>query len=82
MNQIENDELIAKAKRAAVYHKASEDVIITGFVENLNPLLDKMRISVAPLRFGAGIKGKIASAMAVGLPVVATEFAAEGGGAN
>jgi glycosyltransferase involved in cell wall biosynthesis len=57
---------------------ATEDVIITGFVEDLNPLLDKMRISVAPLRYGAGIKGKIGSAMAVGLPVVATTLAAEG----
>jgi hypothetical protein len=57
---------------------ASEDVIITGFVEDLNPLLDKMRVSVAPLRYGAGIKGKIGSAMAVGLPVVATPLAAEG----
>ena len=56
----------------------TEDVIITGFVEDLNPLLDKMRISVAPLRYGAGIKGKIGSAMAVGLPVVATTLAAEG----
>jgi len=57
---------------------ASEDVIITGFVEDLAPLLNKMRISVAPLRFGAGIKGKIGTAMAVGLPVVATSLAAEG----
>jgi GT2 family glycosyltransferase/ubiquinone/menaquinone biosynthesis C-methylase UbiE/glycosyltransferase involved in cell wall biosynthesis len=57
---------------------ASKDVIITGFVEDLVPLLDKMRISVAPLRYGAGIKGKIGSAMAVGLPVVATPLAAEG----
>jgi hypothetical protein len=57
---------------------ASEDVIITGFVEDLTPLLDKMRISVAPLRYGAGIKGKIGTAMAVGLPVVATPLAAEG----
>ncbi len=57
---------------------ASEDVIITGFVEDLNSLSDKMRISVAPLRYGAGIKGKIGSAMAVGLPVVATPLAAEG----
>ena len=31
---------------------ASEDIIITGFVEDLTPLLDKMRISVAPLRYG------------------------------
>jgi GT2 family glycosyltransferase len=57
---------------------ASEDVIITGFIEDLNPLLDKMRISVAPLRYGAGIKGKIGTAMTTGLPVVATSLAAEG----
>lgn len=57
---------------------AAEDVIITGFVEDLTPLLDKMRVSVAPLRYGAGIKGKIGTAMAVGLPVVATSLAAEG----
>jgi len=57
---------------------ASEDVIITGFVEDLTPLLDKMRVSVAPLRYGAGIKGKIGTAMAAGLPVVATTLAAEG----
>ena len=59
---------------------ASEDVIITGFVEDLTPLLDKMRVSVAPLRYGAGIKGKIGTAMAVGLPVVATSIGAEGMG--
>ena len=63
---------------AEIQALASEDVIITGFVEDLEPLLDKMRVSVAPLRYGAGIKGKIGTAMAVGLPVVATPLAAEG----
>ena len=57
---------------------AAADVIITGFVEHLNPLLDQMRVSLAPLRYGAGIKGKIGTAMAAGLPVVATSLAAEG----
>ncbi|MFH1112362.1 MAG: glycosyltransferase [Pseudomonadota bacterium] len=57
---------------------ASEDVVITGFVEELTPMLNAMRLSVAPLRYGAGIKGKIGTAMAVGLPVVATSLAAEG----
>ena len=57
---------------------AAEDIIITGFVEDLTPLLDKMRVSIAPLRYGAGIKGKIGTAMAVGLPVVATTLAVEG----
>jgi glycosyltransferase involved in cell wall biosynthesis len=57
---------------------ACADVIIAGFVEDLEPMLDSIRVSVAPLRYGAGIKGKIGSAMAVGLPVVATSLAAEG----
>lgn len=63
---------------AEIQALASADVIITGFVEDLSLVLDKMRISVAPLRYGAGIKGKIGSAMVVGLPVVATAIAAEG----
>ena len=37
-----------------------------------------LRVSVAPLRYGAGIKGKIGSAMAVGVPVVTTSIGAEG----
>jgi GT2 family glycosyltransferase len=57
---------------------ACEDIIITGFIEDLTPLLNKIRVSVAPLRYGAGIKGKIGSAMAIGLPVVATPLAIEG----
>ena len=57
---------------------ASEDIIIKGFVADLNSFLDKILISVVPLRYGAGIKGKIGSAMAVGLPVVATTPAVEG----
>jgi O-antigen biosynthesis protein len=57
---------------------AAEDVIIAGFVEKLTPLLDQVRVSVAPLRYGAGIKGKVGNAMAAGLPVVATPLAAEG----
>jgi glycosyltransferase involved in cell wall biosynthesis len=63
---------------AEIQALASEDIIITGFVEDLTPLLDKMRVSVAALRYGAGIKGKIGTAMAAGLPVVATTLAAEG----
>ena len=57
---------------------ASDDVIIAGYIENLNAMMDTMRVSVAPLRFGAGVKGKISSALASGLPVVATTLGAEG----
>ncbi len=53
-------------------------VLAHGFVEDLQPFLDRCRVSVAPLRYGAGVKGKVNQAMAHGLPVVATECAAEG----
>ena len=53
-------------------------VVIHGHVPDLHPWLDRCRISVAPLRYGAGVKGKINQAMAHGLPVVATSPAVEG----
>ncbi len=57
---------------------ASSDVFVTGFIEDLNSFLDDMRISVAPLRFGAGVKGKIGTSMAIGLPVISTTNGIEG----
>ena len=53
-------------------------VRVHGFVEDLEPFLAGCRVSVAPLRYGAGVKGKVNQAMAHGLPVVATACAAEG----
>lgn len=55
-------------------------VNIVGYVEDVNPLIARARISVAPLRYGAGVKGKVNQAMAHGLPVVATVVASEGMG--
>ncbi|MDD0839969.1 glycosyltransferase [Curvibacter sp. HBC61] len=55
-----------------------DGVIVQGYVEDVDPLIDSARISLAPLRYGAGVKGKINQAMAYGLPVVATVVAAEG----
>lgn len=49
-----------------------------GFVEDLDPFLARRRITVAPLRFGAGAKGKVAGSLAQGIPVVCTPIAAEG----
>jgi GT2 family glycosyltransferase/glycosyltransferase involved in cell wall biosynthesis len=62
----------------AIRALASERVIATGFVESLDPYLDGCRLSVAPLRYGAGVKGKVNQSMAHGQPVVATALAAEG----
>ena len=57
---------------------ASPLVDVAGWVEDLQPLLDGARLMVAPLRYGAGMKGKITQALAVGLPVVTTPIGAEG----
>jgi glycosyltransferase involved in cell wall biosynthesis len=51
---------------------------VAGYVEDLTPLFRCARVFVAPLRYGAGVKGKVGQSMAQGLPVVATKVAAEG----
>ena len=51
-----------------------------GYVEELEPAIETFRVGVAPLRIGAGIKGKIAVMLGAGLPCIATGIAAEGMG--
>ena len=55
-----------------------EHVHVHGRVLDLQPLMEQCLVAVAPLRSGAGVKGKINSAMSYGLPVVATSIATEG----
>ena len=57
---------------------ASDDVIITGFVPEIKHFLDRCRVNVAPLRYGAGSNGKILESLAAGLPVVTTPVGVEG----
>lgn len=49
-----------------------------GFVENIEPFMQNIRVAVAPLRYGAGVKGKVNMSMSYGQPVVGTEIAVEG----
>ncbi|MDD5021732.1 MAG: glycosyltransferase family 4 protein [Endomicrobiaceae bacterium] len=56
----------------------SENIIITGEVEDVRYYLKCPNIFVAPVRLGGGIKGKVLEAMASGIPVVATQEAADG----
>lgn len=55
-----------------------DGVIVHGHVADLAPFMDGCRLALAPLRYGAGVKGKINLAMSYGLPVVATTPAIEG----
>ena len=57
---------------------ASERIIVAGLQRDVRPFFDSIKLSVAPLRFGAGVKGKINQSMAFGVPVVATSLAIEG----
>ena len=57
---------------------ASKKIRVKGYVKDLAPVLERCRLSVAPLRYGGGIKGKIVTSLSHGLPVVATSVAAEG----
>lgn len=59
---------------------ACEDIIFLGMVEDLRDLFDRARVFVCPLRAGAGVKGKVASSMSYGLPVVSTDIGVEGAG--
>jgi GT2 family glycosyltransferase len=63
---------------AQVRALASGHVRILGYVPDVTPFFDGCRLSVAPLRYGAGVKGKVNQSLAYGLPVVATTQAAEG----
>lgn len=55
-----------------------EGFIIKGWVENVETVMKTYRVQLAPLRFGAGLKGKLFDAMRFGLPSVTTEVGAEG----
>ncbi len=62
----------------SVQRLAGNDVIVTGYVPDLGELMSNIRLSVNPLRYGAGIKGKIVSCLAYGLPCAGTSVAFEG----
>lgn len=58
----------------------NESIRVTGYVPETSPYLHRSQVSVAPLRWGAGMKGKIGEAMAHGIPVVTTTVGAQGMG--
>jgi glycosyltransferase involved in cell wall biosynthesis len=58
----------------------SPHVEVVGYVPETAPYLESAYISIAPLRYGAGVKGKIGEAMAYRLPVVTTSIGIDGFG--
>lgn len=64
----------------SILNLASDQVEVLGYVPETAPYLESAHISLAPLRYGGGMKGKVGEAMSYGLPVVTTSFGAEGFG--
>ena len=60
------------------FNNKQEGFYVHGFVEDAAEVLENSRVLLAPLRFGAGIKGKLTSAMQCGTPSVTTSIGAEG----
>ena len=70
--------LVGNAPTPDVTALASDRVTVTGYVPETAPFLQRSRVSVAPLRFGAGMKGKVGEAVAHGIPVVTTSVGFQG----
>jgi glycosyltransferase involved in cell wall biosynthesis len=56
----------------------SPSIEILGYVPDVAPIFQSALVSVAPLRFGAGVKGKVNQSMSFGVPTVISSIAAEG----
>ncbi|CAL2057019.1 glycosyltransferase [Tenacibaculum sp. 190524A05c] len=59
-------------------HKHNNGFVVKGFAENAMHVVSKAKVVLAPIRFGAGIKGKLTEAMLCGTPSVTTTIGAEG----
>lgn len=72
--------IVGNAPTDDVKRLASPHVEVLGYVPSTVPFLEASAVSVAPLRFGGGMKGKVGEAMAFGVPVVTTGIGVEGFG--
>jgi glycosyltransferase involved in cell wall biosynthesis len=66
------------SEKAMQLHNPKEGFLIKGFTENVNQVMQDAKVCLAPLRFGAGLKGKLIDAMLNGTPCVTTTIGAEG----
>ena len=65
-------------KQISSLHSPKNNIRVHGFVPSLDEPFLKNRVLLAPLRFGAGVKGKIIDAFRYGCPVVTTPIGSEG----
>ena len=59
-------------------HNKKEGFIVMGFAEDADEVVENAKVVLAPLNYGAGIKGKLTEAMLCGTPSVTTTIGVEG----
>jgi len=64
--------------KATQLHNSKQGFLVKGWAEDAKQVMQQARVCLAPLRFGAGIKGKLAEAMFCGTPNVTTHIGIEG----
>jgi len=64
--------------KATQLHQPKDGFLVKGWAEDAHQVMKQARVCIAPLRFGAGIKGKLAEAMLCGTPNVTTSIGIEG----
>lgn len=70
--------LLGNNPSAEVLALASDRISVTGYIDDVSPYFLSHKLSVSPLRYGAGMKGKIGHSLEYGLPVVSTSIGTEG----
>jgi glycosyltransferase involved in cell wall biosynthesis len=70
--------IVGSYPSAEVLGLKGNGVEVLGYVEDIEPLFAQVRLTIAPLRYGAGLKGKVVTSLGYGVPCVATPTAAEG----
>lgn len=64
--------------KATALHNPKQGFYVQGWAPSVATVMQQARVNLAPLRFGAGLKGKLADAMICGTPSVTTSIGAEG----
>ncbi|MBE9043862.1 tetratricopeptide repeat protein [Pleurocapsales cyanobacterium LEGE 10410] len=70
--------LLGSSPSAEVLALRCDRITVTGYVDDVTPYFLSHKLSVSPLRYGAGMKGKIGHSLEYGLPVVSTAIGTEG----
>jgi polysaccharide biosynthesis protein PslH len=70
--------VVGKSPSRALRARASKNVVVTGFVEDVRPYIARAQVFVIPLLAGGGIRGKALEAMAMKRPIVTTTIGVEG----